>query len=1039
MNTFNTFYWIIAKNQGRGLNGESFANLDEIFAYSNKVVAPFIHYDKDFDRVFEKLRTRNTSFTESELLLLLEFLFILRRNGINALITNCVEYLKSVFWQNLPVLSNSTIRFELCHTICSFERESGNTETSMNFLKEGIKDILNTLKDEQQIKYYFALGNSSKDIGKYPEAIAFYQKAQNLAEKTQDVEKKLKNGFLSGIYHQLSTYYSEVGLYEQQKLYMDKLEAIPEGEVVEELEIYRKWYHYINKSTYFRNTGNVLEGVMHLSEVLPQFRQRDKYFYPMEWQLIGSYESFLQTLSLNNYGEWAKLLSLIPAKLSGEKRQIAMLFSSVSKQLVYRQQGGEFMFFVSEADKLLQESQNKYLHANSFANLAFSYYAVGMRDKGVKLMRNAVDLIKKSDKNNVSLLNLNSQLSLMSYGSTQNAKIHAESIQEIAELLRSNQYNLTNKRQLGFLASTDLLKSKPESLLTWYEKLRTSKDKFPDDFDYLNFIVNNFDEQIKSYPNGKAMAEGADKAVGGKQTYAKGAILSLICNKGFLERFKNDGGLQSYYVLEWILSKSQNATISNRIIAEYFSNPLMLNDYERKRGDESIKEHLQQMPMLRALIMKYFFLEKMQLTNEVKYKEYAKIATRSLETFYEKWKRTPVITVERLVEELKKLDPTSTGKTDTSKINSQTTAMDLGIHLDNYLNRSLFFKIAELKKSGTEMPVLLDLIQFDDFACWLIFDTSVKDILKDGTKYEKVFISKQEADKITKSIYGYIEKNEINTKTDSFLQEISEIINLLTPLIKHIEKDRIVYANFGGAWAGIPLENIPFTTNEDTLLDMYQISRRLLRKDDWLYYKERALKSQNGKFAWIAGDAQNNLPYAKESLDQIGKWLNTKPILGEEFTYEKFVSTIEGNKIIHIENHGKIFRTAEGAYWSYLTLSNNDIIGQEIAALDLSEAELVFVAACNSADVKSIGNAHSDTIGSYFALAGAKSVIASITQIGDERAKELVSIFYQKILVERLSLSLALRETLSKENRKKYNFHISPLVLMGNNKTIHIQ
>ncbi len=130
--------------------------------------------------------------------------------------------------------------------------------------------------------------------------------------------------------------------------------------------------------------------------------------------------------------------------------------------------------------------------------------------------------------------------------------------------------------------------------------------------------------------------------------------------------------------------------------------------------------------------------------------------------------------------------------------------------------------------------------------------------------------------------------------------------------------------------------------------------------------------------------------------------------LNKSFDYKTLRDNLTGNKILHLATHGKFIPGIKDQ--SYLLLGNDTKleIPQIKTLADLSNIHLVVLSACQTAlggpDLDGVEIA---SIAYSFINEGAKSVIASLWQVGDKSTSELMQNFYQNLASNKKSITKA--------------------------------
>ena len=218
----------------------------------------------------------------------------------------------------------------------------------------------------------------------------------------------------------------------------------------------------------------------------------------------------------------------------------------------------------------------------------------------------------------------------------------------------------------------------------------------------------------------------------------------------------------------------------------------------------------------------------------------------------------------------------------------------------------------------------------------------------------------------------------------------------------------------------------------DCPADYHIKSRALIVGDPWI----EEVTFEGTKF--------EQLPFAREEAQMIGRILHTTPLIGEHATKNKVLKRLSSVALVHIAVHGRM-ETGE-----ILLVRNPPPVSQDHAEEDFVltmkdvlnaeiRARLVVLSCCHSArgEIKAEGVVG---IARAFLGAGARSVLVSLWAIDDEATMEFMKIFYQH-LVKGESASAALNQAM-KSMRESDEFsamdYWAPFVLIGDDVTLEL-
>ena len=190
------------------------------------------------------------------------------------------------------------------------------------------------------------------------------------------------------------------------------------------------------------------------------------------------------------------------------------------------------------------------------------------------------------------------------------------------------------------------------------------------------------------------------------------------------------------------------------------------------------------------------------------------------------------------------------------------------------------------------------------------------------------------------------------------------------------------------------------------------------------------------------GGKLQQLPYAREEVEVIGRILNTVPLTGTEATKTEVLKRLASVALVHIAAHGRM-ETGEIALSPDPSLSHQipkekDYLLTMTDVLNVKlRARLVVLSCCHSGrgSIKAEGVVG---IARAFLGAGARSVLVSLWAIDDEATLEFMKCFYQN-LAEGRSASEALNRAMNFMRKSDKFCEVrfwAPFVLTGDDVTL---
>ena len=190
------------------------------------------------------------------------------------------------------------------------------------------------------------------------------------------------------------------------------------------------------------------------------------------------------------------------------------------------------------------------------------------------------------------------------------------------------------------------------------------------------------------------------------------------------------------------------------------------------------------------------------------------------------------------------------------------------------------------------------------------------------------------------------------------------------------------------------------------------------------------------------GDKLQQLPFAQEEVQMIGRILHTAPLIGRQATKNEVLKGLSSVGLVHIAAHGRM-ETGEIALAPNPIPVSRDPVEEDFVltmgdVLNVQmRARLVVLSCCHSArgEITAEGVVG---IARAFLGAGARSVLVSLWAIDDEATLEFMRSFYQH-LDQGKSASTALNQAINSmrvSHRCSEMKHWAPFVLIGDDVTI---
>jgi CHAT domain-containing protein len=186
--------------------------------------------------------------------------------------------------------------------------------------------------------------------------------------------------------------------------------------------------------------------------------------------------------------------------------------------------------------------------------------------------------------------------------------------------------------------------------------------------------------------------------------------------------------------------------------------------------------------------------------------------------------------------------------------------------------------------------------------------------------------------------------------------------------------------------------------------------------------------------AAVFGNPEGDLDAAAGLVEELAQKFNSVPLLEQEVTRAAFAGAIAERDIIHFQGHAEYAR--DEPLNSRLILADGQLTARDVFALPGLQAELVTLAACESAISEIAAGDEPLGLIPAFLYAGAGAVLATLWKVHQTSTAQLMKRFYEPLARAdtKINKAQALREAVL-ELRRTRNFespyHWAPFVLHG--------
>jgi CHAT domain-containing protein len=185
----------------------------------------------------------------------------------------------------------------------------------------------------------------------------------------------------------------------------------------------------------------------------------------------------------------------------------------------------------------------------------------------------------------------------------------------------------------------------------------------------------------------------------------------------------------------------------------------------------------------------------------------------------------------------------------------------------------------------------------------------------------------------------------------------------------------------------------------------------------------------------LFGDPNGDRPEAAKLMTHLEQLLTTRPFIGKEVTRAAFSDAISGRDFIHFQGHA-VHKPREPLD-SFLALADGHLTAREIFGLANLQAELITLAACESAaSVIAPGDEPLGLIPAFL-FAGSNALLATLWKVNQTSAALTMRLFYDMLANESAPAdkALALRQAmLAVRATPGFDspYHWAPFILHGN-------
>ena len=280
------------------------------------------------------------------------------------------------------------------------------------------------------------------------------------------------------------------------------------------------------------------------------------------------------------------------------------------------------------------------------------------------------------------------------------------------------------------------------------------------------------------------------------------------------------------------------------------------------------------------------------------------------------------------------------------------------------------------------------------------------------------------------------DKKKRNGNREQFIKGTQELYNsILRPVEDKIHTKGLIVVPHGA------LHKVPFAVlsdGEQLMVDKYAIS--VVPSSTVIEYVAKKRSKNNGRLLAFANPKTEYVPlgFAENEVENIEKLFQKKMVhIRKDATETRAKQESDSPDVIHFACHGE-FNDKQPMQSGLLLAKGGDNDGilqvHELFGLNLKNANLVVLSACDTALSKIQGGDDLVGLSRGFIYAGTPSLMATLWQVDDRSTSMLMKRFYENWLQKGLSKPEALRQAqLSVKSMPGYEhpYYWAPFILIG--------
>ena len=262
---------------------------------------------------------------------------------------------------------------------------------------------------------------------------------------------------------------------------------------------------------------------------------------------------------------------------------------------------------------------------------------------------------------------------------------------------------------------------------------------------------------------------------------------------------------------------------------------------------------------------------------------------------------------------------------------------------------------------------------------------------------------------------------------------------LITPLTKYIAGITSLIIIPDQQLISLPFEALQMQDNQ-FLVEKYAVTYQYALP--FVQLNSKAADYKNAlALAPFANTDTNKLSILRSSIDEISGFQKQSQLVNENATRNNFLQKVAAVSIIHLATHAAVnFDEPENSYIAFYPVTNNDssykLFAHELYNLQLPNAQLVFLSACETGTGKVSQSEGALSLSRAFAYAGCANIVTSLWKAEDRSTAYISTKFYhylEKGYTYATALQQAKKDLLSDVSMSQYHApqYWSHLIFIG--------